>query len=611
MPVRAGARPGPSTQSPGARLPAQRSLEGPRRKWESLAPGEHPLKAPRSHSPDSFAFGPGPIEAPPARLAASALAPAGLGRPLPGRVRRPMERAFGVDLGAVRVHEDRRPDAVGALAYTRGNHLHFSPGWFQPDDRVGRVLLGHELAHVVQQRAGRVRKPAGGPVNADRALEAEAERMGDQAARGERAAPRGWTVPAAMPASAAPPGGGVASATQPAQPGLGDWLMRKFGFGDIAGQRRPLLSQSSAEPSRQERSSSVSDASALGSEPRDEERGPVEPMQLGADQALAANSLQSSSAEKAGLGLGAASSAASGLGTPLGAFGQLTASSGASGLADAFASAGSGLSAAGSLVDAGIGIHRIRTGAESDADKRLMKMQVASSLGSVATSAASAAKGAYEYGGQHVPGAVAAAAGPFAMVTGAADLTRGVVGGVAAHRRQRALEGMAAAPGTTPQVQALASYAADAQKAKNVGSVGTALKGGLGMAGGIALLAGSGPVGWGLLGGAALVGGGVAAYKAYRRHSQGNDLRQGKGPLAAQLQTLGVQTPTDRELAAQPWYTRWTASKGMRTHDIVRGRVAAVLRGHDRNVVRSPEILRLLGLKPNADERQIARALEA
>jgi hypothetical protein len=48
----------------------------------------------------------------------------------------------------------------------------------------------------------------------------------------------------------------------------------------------------------------------------------------------------------------------------------------------------------------------------------------------------------------------------------------------------------------------------------------------------------------------------------------------------------------------------------MRTHDIVRGRVAAAMKQHPERL-RSPEILQLLGLKPNADERQIARALEA
>jgi hypothetical protein len=45
-------------------------------------------------------------------------------------------------------------------------------------------LLGHELAHVLQQRQGRVRAPQGQGtmVVNDQALEAEADRMGSRAA---------------------------------------------------------------------------------------------------------------------------------------------------------------------------------------------------------------------------------------------------------------------------------------------------------------------------------------------------------------------------------------------------------------------------------------------
>jgi hypothetical protein len=48
----------------------------------------------------------------------------------------------------------------------------------------GQQLLGHELAHVVQQRAGRVRNPLGIglAVVHDKALEAEADRLGQRVA---------------------------------------------------------------------------------------------------------------------------------------------------------------------------------------------------------------------------------------------------------------------------------------------------------------------------------------------------------------------------------------------------------------------------------------------
>jgi hypothetical protein len=55
----------------------------------------------------------------------------------------------------------------------------------------GQALLGHELTHVVQQRAGRVRNPyaSGIAVVQDPALEAEADRMGWQAAAHRAAGP--------------------------------------------------------------------------------------------------------------------------------------------------------------------------------------------------------------------------------------------------------------------------------------------------------------------------------------------------------------------------------------------------------------------------------------
>ena len=65
-----------------------------------------------------------------------------------------------------------------------GSRIYFAPGQYSPDTARGQQLLGHELAHVLQQRSGRVRSPAGGGmvVVNDHALEAEADRMGVMAA---------------------------------------------------------------------------------------------------------------------------------------------------------------------------------------------------------------------------------------------------------------------------------------------------------------------------------------------------------------------------------------------------------------------------------------------
>jgi len=110
-----------------------------------------------------------------------------IGAPMPPPVQRKMEDFFGADFSDVRVHVHVGPQAqqIGALAFTRGSDLYFAPGQYMPHHSHGQRLLGHELAHVVQQRAGRVRNPFGGGVAVvqDPWLEAEAERMGARAAQ--------------------------------------------------------------------------------------------------------------------------------------------------------------------------------------------------------------------------------------------------------------------------------------------------------------------------------------------------------------------------------------------------------------------------------------------
>jgi hypothetical protein len=107
------------------------------------------------------------------------LPPTGDGRPLAPVLRQTLERVFQTDLTAVRVHQGPAAGAIGARAFTVGDHIHFAPGAFDPSSREGLALLGHELSHVVQQRAGRVANPyrRGIAVVQDPALEAEAERM--------------------------------------------------------------------------------------------------------------------------------------------------------------------------------------------------------------------------------------------------------------------------------------------------------------------------------------------------------------------------------------------------------------------------------------------------
>jgi hypothetical protein len=128
----------------------------------------------------------GPQEASP-----QAAAPAtGGGAALPEAVRGKMEGAFGTSFEDVRVHQGDHAEGVGAAAYAQGSNLHFAPGQYAPGTPTGDELIGHELTHVVQQRAGRVAAPQQhkGGINDDPSLEAEADTMGARAAAGQRVA---------------------------------------------------------------------------------------------------------------------------------------------------------------------------------------------------------------------------------------------------------------------------------------------------------------------------------------------------------------------------------------------------------------------------------------
>jgi hypothetical protein len=106
------------------------------------------------------------------------------GQPLPTEVRSKMESAFGADFSDVRVHVGHEASRIGAIAYTWGSNIHFAPGHYNPHTLQGQKVLGHELWHVVQQKAGRVKNPFGSGVAVvqDHSLEAEADRMGLKAA---------------------------------------------------------------------------------------------------------------------------------------------------------------------------------------------------------------------------------------------------------------------------------------------------------------------------------------------------------------------------------------------------------------------------------------------
>jgi hypothetical protein len=116
---------------------------------------------------------------------------------------------FGADFSDVRAHEEPSIPRGPLRAFTRGAHLHFAPTRFRPGTPDGDALIGHELAHVAQQREGRARKEGGevGPFDTSPALEREAHEIGSKAARGELVpvspeAARPQAMPAAPPVQA-------------------------------------------------------------------------------------------------------------------------------------------------------------------------------------------------------------------------------------------------------------------------------------------------------------------------------------------------------------------------------------------------------------------------
>lgn len=99
-----------------------------------------------------------------------------------------MASRLGHDFGHVRVHADARSDestrAVGAAAYTVGNHVALRNRPYRLTSGRDRYLLAHELAHVAQQGSG----TRGSPTalgRLDDPLERDADAAATMVARGD------------------------------------------------------------------------------------------------------------------------------------------------------------------------------------------------------------------------------------------------------------------------------------------------------------------------------------------------------------------------------------------------------------------------------------------
>lgn len=101
---------------------------------------------------------------------------AGAPQPMSAALREKFEPSFGADFSNIRISRGHIPDAMGVQAVAKGTDI-------LVDSRAGMDVLGHELAHVVQQAQGRV-SSGGFPVVHNAGLEHEADVMGARAASG-------------------------------------------------------------------------------------------------------------------------------------------------------------------------------------------------------------------------------------------------------------------------------------------------------------------------------------------------------------------------------------------------------------------------------------------
>ncbi len=105
----------------------------------------------------------------------------GAGSSVPDGIRTQMEQATGTDLSSVRVHQNQESDTLNrqltAKAFTTGHDI-----FLRSDASTGdSKLMGHELAHVVQQSNGRT-AAGGNGMSAGAAndpLEHEADQLAD------------------------------------------------------------------------------------------------------------------------------------------------------------------------------------------------------------------------------------------------------------------------------------------------------------------------------------------------------------------------------------------------------------------------------------------------
>ena len=128
----------------------------------------------RRRAPDRTAPPPAQ-ETAPSRSELLHLSGAGAPQPMSPQLREKFEPGFSADFSNIRISRGHIPEELGVQAVAQGTDILL-------DESAGMDVLGHELAHVVQQAQGRVE--GGFPVVENAALEHEADVMGARVASG-------------------------------------------------------------------------------------------------------------------------------------------------------------------------------------------------------------------------------------------------------------------------------------------------------------------------------------------------------------------------------------------------------------------------------------------
>lgn len=474
---------------------------------------------------------------------------------MPADVQAKMENSFGADFSDVKVHANStKASDIGAQAYAQGSDIHMAPGKFNPSSQSGQELLGHELTHVVQQREGRVQattQAKGIPVNDDNGLEKEADNFGAIAARGG--------IVQQKTASGSPGKASFAAQLKVVQMNDGpqeqapineDGLENEMdeneeGEQDVPIPGFPAFSPEEAQEAEVENQEAEAEESneapplppRPGSNAGPKVPAPAVPrrIQPHGNQETSRHSEAARTNYNAdnrqdyseygitGSGVTAAAASATTKGLQYGdTIGQganikdvVTGGAKISKFGET-ASAISGLGvAAGGLGVIGAGADALRAKQTiKDKDKTAGDRLVggggallSAAAGGVKESAATAYHASNLAGNAATAAGAVTAAGVGSVVMGAADIARGGYGAYQADKRGDKLKGQEEWT-QNADVRSAAHQAATTQDMRKAHAKGTIVKGLLLVAGGTTLiLLGSNPVGWGLLAGAAIVGG--------------------------------------------------------------------------------------------------------